>query len=208
MSQKIQIRKGTKAQLDTITLDFAELGYCTDTKQLWVGNGVGNTLIAKEIAEEGVQFGTTALASGDTSKTITYDKATNDTNYALFVNISNTVDTDPSLYAFAVTSKTTTGFEVSFSDPIDSDNYKIDWTIVQRNVISVGLQGTNYEYFRLNNDEAGTPTEDCGIVVERGTEADARLKWDETTDKWYAGDDNNMNEILTTDSVIDCGTFI
>ena len=65
-----------------------------------------------------------------------------------------------------------------------------------------------YEYFRLNNDEAGTPTEDCGIVVERGTEADARLKWDETTDKWYAGDDNNMNEILTTDSVIDCGTFI
>ena len=208
MTQQIQIRKGTEAQLDNITLLFSELGWCTDTKKLWIGNGVGNTLIGKEIADEGVIFGTTALGLNDTSKSIVFDKAMNDTNYALFVNISNTTDVNPSMYVYTITSKTTTGFSVSFSDPIDSENYKIDWTVVQQNVISVGLEGTNYEYFRLNNDQAGSPTEDCGIVVERGTEADARLKWDETSDKWFAGDDNNLNEILTTDSDIDCGTFV
>jgi len=205
---QIKIRKGTEAQLDSVTLSLSELGFCTDTKQLWVGNGVGNTLIGKEIADEGVVFGTTALGLNDTSKSIVFDKAMDNADYALFVNISNTTDATPSMYVYTITAKTTTGFTVSFSDPIDSTNYKIDWTGVQQNVITVGLEGTNYEYFRLNNDQAGSPTEDCGIVVERGTESDARLKWDETSDKWFAGDDNSLHEIITTDSNIDCGTFV
>ena len=39
----------------------------------------------------------------------------------------------------------------------------------------------------LNNDVTGTPTEDSGIEVERGTETNAQLVWDESEDKFAAG---------------------
>lgn len=38
----IQVRRGTKAQLDSITLASGELGFTTDTKQVFVGDGSNN----------------------------------------------------------------------------------------------------------------------------------------------------------------------
>ena len=34
MATKIQVRRGTKAELDVITLDSGELGYTTDNDEL------------------------------------------------------------------------------------------------------------------------------------------------------------------------------
>ncbi len=39
----------------------------------------------------------------------------------------------------------------------------------------------------LNSNEAGTPSQNAGIEVERGTSANASVTWDETADKWKAG---------------------
>ena len=36
----------------------------------------------------------------------------------------------------------------------------------------------------LNSNETGTPSEDSGIEVERGTSTNAILYWDESTDRW------------------------
>ena len=36
----------------------------------------------------------------------------------------------------------------------------------------------------LNSDEVGTPTENAGLEIERGTADNAHLTWNETTDKW------------------------
>lgn len=36
----------------------------------------------------------------------------------------------------------------------------------------------------LNSNETGTPTQNAGIEVERGTTANVALRWNETTDKW------------------------
>ena len=36
----------------------------------------------------------------------------------------------------------------------------------------------------LNSNESGTPSEDSGIEVERGTSTNAILYWDESTDRW------------------------
>ena len=36
---KILIRSGTTGEKNTITLDAAELGYATDSKKVWVGDG-------------------------------------------------------------------------------------------------------------------------------------------------------------------------
>ena len=40
MAQKIQIRRGTKSELDGITLSNAELGYTTDTNEIYIGTGI------------------------------------------------------------------------------------------------------------------------------------------------------------------------
>ena len=37
---------------------------------------------------------------------------------------------------------------------------------------------------RLNSDETGSPTQNAGLVVERGTSADVQFLWNETDDKW------------------------
>jgi hypothetical protein len=39
----------------------------------------------------------------------------------------------------------------------------------------------------LNSNESGTPSEDGGIEIERGTSTNAALTWDETSDVWKAG---------------------
>ena len=47
----------------------------------------------------------------------------------------------------------------------------------------------------LNADETSTPSQSAGIEIERGTETNATLLWDETDDRWEA----NGEEILTRD---------
>lgn len=39
----------------------------------------------------------------------------------------------------------------------------------------------------LNNNVTGTPTENAGIEIERGTPTNASLIWDESNDRWVAG---------------------
>lgn len=41
----------------------------------------------------------------------------------------------------------------------------------------------------LNNDVTGTPTEDAGVIVERGTSANVEIEWDETADAWQITND-------------------
>ena len=43
----------------------------------------------------------------------------------------------------------------------------------------------------LNNNEAGTPSEDAGIEVERGTSTNVKLQWDESADVWQFTNDGS-----------------
>ena len=43
----------------------------------------------------------------------------------------------------------------------------------------------------LNNNEAGTPSQNAGIEVERGTSTNVSLRWNETTDKWQFTNDGS-----------------
>jgi len=42
----------------------------------------------------------------------------------------------------------------------------------------------------LNADETGTPSQDAGIEIERGTEANKSLIWDETNNVWTVGSES------------------
>lgn len=50
---------------------------------------------------------------------------------------------------------------------------------------------------RLNSGVTGAPAVDAGIVVERGAESDAVLKWNETTNEWQAGTESALAPIVT-----------
>lgn len=47
---KIKIRRGAFADLPV--LELGEVGYCTDTKQYYIGNGISNTWIAAPVLDE------------------------------------------------------------------------------------------------------------------------------------------------------------
>ena len=51
----------------------------------------------------------------------------------------------------------------------------------------------------LNDDVTGTPSENAGIEVERGTSDNVSLRWNETSDKWqYTNDGSSYNNIEDT----------
>jgi hypothetical protein len=48
----------------------------------------------------------------------------------------------------------------------------------------------------LNSNETGTPSEDAGIEVERGTSSNVNILWDESTDRWTFTNDGTNYENL------------
>ena len=58
-------------------------------------------------------------------------------------------------------------------------------TTVNSNTVNIGDN-----IIVLNADEAGTPSQDGGIEIERGTSANVTLVWDETNDRWTVGSES------------------
>lgn len=68
-----------------------------------------------------------SLASGTSSASISFNSSFSTTDYSLSVSLINTVDSDSASYTSSITSKSISGFDISFSGDIDSDNYILDW---------------------------------------------------------------------------------
>lgn len=60
--------------------------------------------------------------------------------------------------------------------------------------------GTTNTSFTLNNDEAGAPSADCSLVVERGTSPNVAIRWNETSNAWeFTNDGTIYTEIGSSD---------
>ena len=57
-----------------------------------------------------------------------------------------------------------------------------DTTTVNSNTVNIGDS-----IITLNSDETGTPSQDAGIEIERGTSTNKTLFWDESEDEWTIG---------------------
>jgi len=82
-------------------------------------------------------------------------------------------------------------------------------TTVNSNTVSIGDN-----IIVLNSDETGSPTQNAGIEVERGTATNVALRWNETTDLWQLTPDGSTYSDILTDGnfetqvpTIDGGTF-
>ena len=64
-------------------------------------------------------------------------------------------------------------------------------TTVNSNNVSIGDS-----IITLNSDETGTPSQNGGIEIERGTATNQSLVWNETTDKWSVYDGTTYTPIL------------
>lgn len=64
-------------------------------------------------------------------------------------------------------------------------------TTVNSNNVSIGDS-----IITLNSDETGTPSQNGGIEIERGTSTNQSLVWNETTDKWSVYDGTTYTPIL------------
>jgi hypothetical protein len=51
-------------------------------------------------------------------------------------------------------------------------------------VVNTSVLKVSDNEITLNQDVAGTPTENAGIEVERGLSTNVRIRWDETVDRW------------------------
>jgi len=69
-------------------------------------------------------------------------------------------------------------------------------TSVNSNTVNIGDN-----IIVLNSDETGTPSQDGGIDINRGTQVDARIMWDESEDYWSAGLVGAESKILTDANV-------
>jgi len=79
---------------------------------------------------------------------------------------------------------------------IVSGNLTINGTTTTVNTSTLNVSDN---IITLNNDVTGTPTENAGIEVERGTSANVLLRWNETNDKWESTNDGtNYGNIVTT----------
>ena len=94
------------------------------------GDGSNLTGLGSNRETGNYKAGRTALALNDTSKAVVFGGAYGDTNYTIGICLTNTTDSPPAIYGWVVTAKATTGFTVSFSGPIDSNNYVLEWTAI------------------------------------------------------------------------------
>ena len=107
-----------------------------------------------------------------------------------FLKADGSVDTTAYLSSYTETSTlanvtargSSTTTACTFQNVTISGNLIVEGTTTTINSATLNIADNK---ITLNSDLIGSaPSEDCGIVVERGTSTDAEIRWNETGDKW------------------------
>ena len=82
---------------------------------------------------------------------------------------------------FSIGQAVGTSSNVTFNNAIVNGNLTVNGTTTTVNSNDVNIGDAT---LTLNSDETGTPSQDAGIIVERGTAANKSFLWDESEDEW------------------------
>lgn len=96
-----------------------------------------------------------------------------------------------------------TNSNVTFNDLTVSGNLTVSGTTTSINTETLTVDDN---VVVLNNNVTGSPTENAGIEVERGTSTNVALRWNETTDKWETTNDGSAYSVIATNGNIALGT--
>jgi hypothetical protein len=173
MSVNIKIKTSASTATPSSLLN-GELAYSHNSDNLFIGDGsvvkiIGGKTDHDKLAtiESGAQVNTVTSVAGKTGA-ITLVKA----------DITNFTESD---YVHSTGTETVAGNKTFSGDIIFSGNIIVNGTTSSVNSNEVNI-GDNI--IVLNSDEVGTPSQNAGIEVERGTSDNATMIWNETVDKW------------------------
>ncbi len=94
---------------------------------------------------------------------------------------SNVTVTDTGTGTVTVTVDGSTALTVTSSGVVIAGNMTVEGTTTTVNSNTVSIADN---IVTLNSDATGTPTQNAGVEVERGDEANVQLRWNEGSDKW------------------------
>jgi hypothetical protein len=161
----------------------------TDVAANTLKTGYTNALVKTKLNAETVVSG-----SGQIDVTTT-------SNYSS-INQYTDSDNTTHLNSLGVISGSTIEGDRTFDDNlIVEGNLTVNGTTTSVNSNTVNI-GDNI--IVLNSDETGTPSQDAGIDIERGTSTNARIAWDESEEYWVAGLNNitpGLSKIITAGNV-------
>jgi len=138
-------------------------------------------------------------ASSDTTYTLPVSSGGSNTAVATLTPSSGTSSTltfAGTANEIAITESTGNNGTITIGMPDDvviTGNLTVNGTTTTVNSNTVNI-GDNT--IVLNSDETGTPSQNGGIEIERGTSTNVNLLWNEGTDKWTVSDGSNSYNII------------
>ena len=132
-----------------------------------------------------------STASITTALTVGADSGSNDsvalaTDTLNFAGTANEIETAVSnnQIQIGLPSAVTVGSLTTSGNVIVGGNLTVSGTTTTVNTETINLADNQ---ILLNSNETGTPSQNGGIEIERGTETNKTLVWNETDDKWTVG---------------------
>jgi hypothetical protein len=205
---KIQIRRDTAANWTSANPTPAQGEFCfeTDTKKLKIGDGstawtsleytnyLSNlkdvtltSLTTDQILKwNGTAWVNATQSAGHTQNT---DTGTTETTFQI-----DSDDTGPKLKNNSGELQIRNAADDAYAD-IRVKNLTVEGTTTTIHSETLEIADNTV---LLNSNVTGTPTEDGGIEIERGTSTNAILIWDETDDKWKCGVSGSEVAIMLT----------
>jgi hypothetical protein len=120
-------------------------------------------------------------AASDTNLVIPLDTQTTGDYVATIIGTANEVTVTPnSGHNAAVTIGLPDNVEISGNLQVGG-NLNVVGTVNSVNTTQINIEDNKV---KLNSNFTGAPTTDAGILVERGSETDVEILWNETSDKW------------------------
>lgn len=124
-TNKVTITTGIVSASYSVSLPLAQGAANT----AMVNDGSGVLSWTRVFLASGKKADTVTVASGATTKAITFGTTFGSTNYSIKAILVNTTDATQTFQPMNVISKSATGFTLEWSDPMPTANYSIDWAI-------------------------------------------------------------------------------
>jgi hypothetical protein len=157
------------------------------------------TTISGDITIDGA--GVVSIAANSVALgTDTTGNYVNDITAGTGVTVTHT-PAEGSSATIAIGQAVATNSNVTFNDLTVSGNLTVSGTTTSVNTETLTVDDN---IIVLNNNATGSPTENAGIEVERGSSANVLIRWNETSDKWEATNDGTTYGNLVT--TVDSGT--
>jgi hypothetical protein len=183
--------RGHVSAVNTKTVDFPASDNADTTYDLKVAAGAANTAILQLDASAGDDDAVTFVGDDDA---IAITEVTTVGSESITFNLKDTIG---GARTFSGNVSITGNLTVSGSQTTKTSEV----TLIEDNIIT------------LNSNEAGTPSENAGIEIERGSSTNVVLRWTEGSDRWQFTNDGSTyysipvtgeyNPIIGTDTDVD-----